>query len=161
MKKILPLLLMIGLLFWGGLVATPALAQNRVFEKYSDMDDVAYICITKQMLKFMDNISNPSVTVNNVKLTDIQNIDVVLIINTDNAKVGEQMKADFQALKSDKHYQMVTYVKDNESMAITLMDDNDDMNELITYVEDEDEQTFVVITGHLTREMMKAIFSNK
>ena len=39
------------------LAAPQALAQNAIFQKYSDMDndDVEFICITKSMLKMLSN----------------------------------------------------------------------------------------------------------
>ena len=50
MKRIF-LIIAISLLSLSSWMAVEADAQNKVFSKYSEMDNVDYICITKSMLK--------------------------------------------------------------------------------------------------------------
>ena len=138
--------------------ATQAKAQNAIFEKYSDMEDVEYICITKSMLNLMS--SNKGVEINGVKINGITDaLKVLLIINTDDDGVGRQMKTDFKALKADKRYEMLMMVKDNFERVTTLYNSHDKDKELVMFIDESDSQTFIVLTGALSEEIINKILS--
>ena len=138
--------------------ATQAKAQNAIFEKYSDMDDVEYICITKSMLNLMS--SNKGVEINGVKISGITDaLKVLLIINTDDDGVGRQMKSDFKTLKADKRYEMLMMVKDNFERVTTLYNSHDKDKELVMFIDESDSQTFIVLTGALSEEIINKILS--
>ncbi|MBR0038262.1 MAG: DUF4252 domain-containing protein [Bacteroidales bacterium] len=159
MKKRVYLFVALCLLTLTGLIPTQAFAQNAVFGKYSDMEDVEYICITKWMLRHLKGADN-SVTINGVKVQGLSNaIDVILIINSENRKVGEQMKNDFNTLKSDDNYKTLMVVKDNDSQVSTIFNDRQKTKELVMFINDDDEQTFIVLTGDLSDEMIEKLIT--
>jgi len=157
MKRIYTLLVMV--LFTFGLFTTQATAQNRIFEKYSDMDDVEYICITKSMLKLMSLGGDVNINGVNVKgVTDA--IKILLIVNSENQEVCKQMKKDFNTISTNDDYEMLMMVKNNKEKVYTLFNDHEKNKELVMYIDDADSQTFIIMTGALTKEIINSIMNN-
>lgn len=155
MKKIYTLLVMLVLTIGAML---PASAQNIIFEKYSDMNDVEYICITKSMLKLMSLGGEVNINGVNVKgVTDA--IKILVIVNSDNEQVCQQMKSDFNKIKSDSNYEMLMMVKNNEEKIYTFFNEHTKDKELIMYIGGSDSQTFIVMTGALTKEIVNKLIN--
>ncbi len=157
MKKIY-VMLVIMVLSIGAMI--PAGAQNKIFEKYSDMDDVEYICITKSMLKLM-SLGGSSVNINGVNVKGVTDaIKILLIINSEEQPVCQQMKTDFKALKGDSNYELLMMIKNNKEKVYTLFNDRSKEKELVMYIDNEDSQTFIVMTGALTKEIVNSLMNN-
>ena len=145
-----------AVLFSIGLIA-PASAQNRIFEKYSDMDDVEYICITKSMFKML-SAKDGAVNINGVNVKGVTDaIKVLVIVNSTDKKVCKQMEEDYRAIKADSAYEMLMMTKDDFSKNCTLYKDTQPDAELVMYIAETGSQTFVVITGALNREMINSL----
>ena len=160
MKKLL-YILTTALCLWTAR-PTAAQAQNSLFEKYSDMDNVEYICITKSMLRLMSDMGkdNRQVKINGVTINGFTDaIKVLLIINTDNDRAGRMMKTDFKTLKSDPNYEMLMMVRDDYEKVTTLYNSKGEDRELVMFIDEQDEQTFIVLSGKLTKEMINKILS--
>ena len=161
-KQLYILLIALSALLFG---AAPAKAQNAIFEKYSDMDDVEYICITKSMLNLLstankDGGGKSEMTINGVKINGITDaIKVLLIINSEDSDVGKQMKADFKTLKADPKYELLMMVKDNFDRVTTLYNKSNKDKELVMFIDETDSQTFIVLTGALNEEIINKILS--
>jgi len=157
MKKIYTLLVMV--LFSIGLFTTQASAQNKIFEKYSDMEDVEYICITKSMLKLM--ALGGDVNINGVNIKGVSNaVKILLIVNSENEKACKQMKEDFETINSNEDYEMLMMVKNNREKVYTLFNEHSKDKELIMYIDDQDSQTFIIMTGALTKELVNSLMNN-
>lgn len=140
-------------------LTAPASAQNKMFEKYSDMENVEYICITRSMIKLMGQKKN--VNINGVKVNGFSDaIKVILIINSGDETARKQMKADFEKLKADSHYELLMVAKDNTSRVTTLYNSKDETQELVMYISEEDEQTFVILTGKMTEDMINKLLAS-
>lgn len=135
-------------------------AQNKIFSKYADMDNVEYICITKSMLKLL---GNSSATINGVHIDGITNaINVVLIITSRDESAKATMKADYKTLSADRNYEMLMQVKDNGERVTTLLNTANVMKEVVMYIDGPDEQIFIVMTGKFTDEQLaKLLEGNK
>jgi transcriptional regulator with PAS, ATPase and Fis domain len=156
-RKLYILLTACVLSFW--CLTTPTFAQNKMFEKYSDMENVEYICITRSMIKLMGQKKN--VNINGVKVNGFSDaIKVILIINSDDETARKQMKADFEKLKADSHYELLMVAKDNTSRVTTLYNSEDEIKELVMYISEEDEQTFVIMTGKMTEDMINKLLAS-
>lgn len=152
--------LLVAVLFSIGLI-TPATAQNQLFEKYSDMDDVEYICITKSMLKMLAS-KNGTVNINGVNVKGVTDaIKVLVIVNSTDKKVCKQMETDFRAIKANPNYEVLMMTKDafDNSKTCTLYNDTSNDKELVMYISEPASQTFIVITGALTREMINSLMA--
>ena len=137
---------------WGIL---PAHAQNKIFRKYGDIDNVEYVCITRPMLKLMG--SNASTTINGVHIDGIADVlKTILIINTDNGKVCSQMDDDFEQLRDNPSYEVFMEVKLNDEHMVTMVSKTQADKELIMFIRarNSDERTFIVITGKFTDEQI-------
>lgn len=157
MKKIYTLLVMLILSIC---MVTTANAQNKVFEKYSDMNNVEYICITKSMLKLL-SLGGDNVNINGVNIKGMTDaIRILVIVNSLDQQVCTQMKADFKALKEDDDYEMLMMVKNNEEKVYTLFNENAKHKELVMYIDNKDSQTFIIITGALTKDIVNKIINN-
>ena len=143
--------------------ATQVQAQNPIFQKYSDMDndDVEYVCITRSMLRMLsNNNSKKKIMVNGVNINGISDaVKVLLIINSGDPSVCSLMKEDFKTLKADPNYEMLMMIKDGMDKVITLYNQKKSDKELVMYIDDGIDQTFIVLTGDLTEDMVNKILA--
>ena len=154
MKRIF-LIIAISLLSLSSWMAVEADAQNKVFSKYSEMDNVDYICITKSMLKLL---GNSSATINGVHIEGITNaINVILIINSGDDEVSEMMKKDYKILSSDPNYEVLMCAKSDGERVTTLLNVTKTEKEVVMYIDEKDELTFIVLTGTFTDEQLKKL----
>lgn len=154
MKRIF-LIIAISLLSLTSWMAVEADAQNKVFSKYSEMDNVDYICITKSMLKLL---GNSSATINGVHIEGITNaINVILIINSGDDEVSEMMKKDYKILSSDPNYEVLMCAKSDGERVTTLLNVTKTEKEVVMYIDEKDELTFIVLTGTFTDEQLKKL----
>ena len=154
MKRIF-LIIAISLLSLTSWMVVEADAQNKVFSKYSEMDNVDYICITKSMLKLL---GNSSATINGVHIEGITNaINVILIINSGDDEVSEMMKKDYKILSSDPNYEVLMYAKSDGERVTTLLNTTKSEKEVVMYIDEKDELTFIVLTGTFTDEQLKKL----
>ena len=154
MKRIF-LIMAICLLSLTSWMAVEADAQNKLFSKYSEMDNVEYICITKSMLKLF---GNGSTTINGVHIEGFTNaINVILIVNSDDEEVKEIMKKDYKTLSNDPNYEVLMQAKSDGERVTTLLNATKSEKEVVMYVDEKDEQTFIVLTGQFTDEQLKKL----
>lgn len=158
MKKRLYTLLTLVILTISGFLTTSVNAQNRIFEKYDDMKDVEYICITRSMLKL---IGEGSLNINGVNVKGLSDaVKILIIINSDNKSVCQQMKEDFKTLKADEKYEMLMQAKDDgERVCVLFNDSSKDNKEMVMYIEEDDEQTFIILTGKLNEDLVNALLT--
>lgn len=135
-----------------------AWAQNKVFQKYADIDNIEYICITKSMLKLLPT---KSANINGVSISGITDaINTILIINSQNEKVTRQMKDDFATLRQDPDYEVLMETRNDNERVTTLLNPslNKDVKELVMYISHANkEQTFIVLTGTFSDQQIKDI----
>lgn len=154
MKRIF-LIIAICLLSLTSWMAVEADAQNKLFSKYSEMDNVEYICITKSMLKLL---GNGSTTINGVHVEGFTNaINTILIVNSDEEEVKELMKNDYKTLSNDPNYEVLMHAKSDGERVTTLLNATKSEKEVVMYVDEKDEQTFIVLTGQFTDEQLKKL----
>lgn len=154
MKRIFSIIA-ISLLSLTSWMAVEADAQNKLFSKYNEIDNVDYICITKSMLKLL---GNSSATVNGVHIEGITNaIDVILIINSRNEEVKEMMKKDYKVLSLNPDYEVLMQAKSDGERVTTLLNATKAEKEVVMHIDEKDELTFIVMTGRFTDEQLKKL----
>lgn len=139
-----------------------AMAQNKVFEKYSDMEDVEYICITQSMLSLLGGDKN-SATINGVHIEGItKDIKIILIISSEEENPKKQMKKDFQTLKASNEYDILMDIREGKERITTLCNSKNAEKEIIMNISDSDgSQTFIVLTGTFTDTQIKKLLGGK
>lgn len=141
--------------------ATEANAQNKIFSKYKKMDNVEYICITKSMLRLLGG--GGSATINGVHIDGLTKaLEVVVIVNSENDKVMETMKQDFATLSADSNYETLMEIKNDGEYVTTLLNSSNPVKEVVMYVDGDDEQVFIILTGKFTdQQLSKLLNGNK
>jgi len=139
-----------------------AMAQNKVFEKYSDMENVEYICITQSMLSLLGGDNN-SATINGVHIEGItKDIKIILIISSEEENPKKQMKKDFQTLKASNEYDILMDIREGKERITTLCNSKNAEKEIIMNISDSDgSQTFIVLTGTFTDTQIKKLLGGK
>lgn len=131
-------------------------AQNQIFSKYAEMENIDYVCITKQMLKLLGPSGAKVKGIRMLGMTD--NLELVIIVNSTNPEAMEVMKKDFQSLKKDRNYEVVMESRSEKGeRVITMLNNKKIVKEFIMYIDNSDnEQAFIVITGEFTDEQLKS-----
>lgn len=130
-------------------------AQNEIFSKYAEIENIDYVCITKQMLKLLGPSGAKVKGIRMLGMTD--NLELVIIVNSTNPEAMEIMKKDYQSLKKDRNYEVVMESRSEKGERVTTMlNTKKIVKEFIMYIDNgKNEQAFILITGEFTDEQLK------
>ena len=78
-------------------------AQNKLFDKYADMDDVTSVYISKKMFQMMPVMETAGLNLANLK----GKIESLQILTTQKADVRERMRGEFKALIGKDHEELM------------------------------------------------------
>ena len=121
-------------------------AQNRLFEKYADMDNVTSVYISKAMFKMIPTVENLGVNLMNMN----GKIEFLQLVSTERQDLIEQMKKDFSGLATTRHEELMR-IKDGKTRVNFYSDiKGDQIKELIMLVEDEKNYTAILLVGNFT-----------
>lgn len=134
-------------------------AQNSLFDKYSDMDGVDYVYVSKSMMNSIFKYTETIVLSNEI----IPKIDCVQIISCDgeNRETLTMMRKDIAAYekksKENGMYKVVMKSKSDGELILILWkeDKKENMNEYLLLMSSEDECTIISITGAFSYEDLK------
>jgi len=130
--------------------ASMGFAQNKIFEKYADMNDVTSIYISKAMFQMMSKINTGTdgVNIDNLK----GKIESLQLVATEKPDKIAQMKKDFSQFIKSVQYQELMRIKDESSRVhfYSVTAPNDQIKELIMLIEDENDYTAILLTGNFT-----------
>ena len=125
-------------------------AQDKLFDKFSDMDQVSSVYISKSMFQMMPELSAAGLNLIHLK----GKIDNLQVLSTEDAAVREEMKKDFHAaigktyeswmkVKSDGTKADFMVKKTDSSYVVIRMTGNftmDDMQELAGQSENDNKK---------------------
>jgi len=158
MKRITTFILVCiaSLTTWMG---TMAQAQNPVFEKYADIENLEYVCITNAMLR---NLGKSSATINGIRIDGItESLKNVLIINSSDEEVIKTMKADFAKIRKEKGYELMMEMRDGSDRISTIAQVGKENSELILFIQEGNNETsFVVLNGKFSENQLRQLLSN-
>ena len=107
-------------------------AQDKLFEKYADMDNVTSVFISKKMFDMIPNVESGGLNLMNLK----GKINNLQIVTSDKQEVRELMR-----------------VKDNDTRASFYIVQNGDLiNEMIMLADTDSDYVVIRITGKFTLE---------
>ena len=102
-------------------------AQNSLFEKYEDLDEVSTVVVTKHAFKLMGKVASDSPEAKSYK-DMVNNLDYLAVYTTDDAKISADMLADIKKyLKSTKLSELMR-IKDKDSNVKIYVKDGKDEN---------------------------------
>jgi hypothetical protein len=132
---------------------TIGFAQNRVFEKYADMDNVTSVYISKAMFQMMPTIENVGVNLMNMK----GKIESLQLVSTEKQEMIMQMKREFSRLVTTRHEELMR-IKDGKTRVNFYSDiKGDRITELIMLVEAEENFTAIMLSGNFTLKDIQEI----
>ena len=132
-------------------------AQNSIFEKYADMDNITSIYISKAMFQMMPNIEQAGTNFGDLK----GKIESLQLITTEKQDMIAQMKKDFSRLVTTRHEELMR-VKDGNTRVNFYSDmKGDQIKEFIMLVEDDDNFTAIMLVGNFTLQDIQNIANQK
>ena len=135
------------------LCANMGFAQNRLFEKYADMDNVTSVYISKAMFQMMPVIEDVGVNLMNMK----GKIESLQLVTTEKKDLITQMKKEFSQLVTSRHEELMR-IKDGNTRVNFYSDmKGDQIKELLMLVEAENNFTAILLTGNFTLKDIQEI----
>jgi len=130
-----------------------AQGENKLFQKYADMDNVTSVYISKKMFQMMPVANTAGLSLMNMK----GKVDGLEILTTENPALRAQMKKEFGALISAKHEELMR-VKDESTRATFYIRENNDLiRELIMLADTKDEFSVIQLVGRFTLQDIQEI----
>lgn len=131
-------------------------AQNKLFDKYADMDDVTSVYISKKMFQMMPVVETAGLSLTNLK----GKIESLQILNTERADLRERMRSEFNALIGKEHEELMR-VKDGKTKANFYVKQQGELIQELVMIADMDDGGFCVmqLLGHFTLQDVQEITS--
>lgn len=121
-------------------------AQDKLFDKYADMDNVTSVFISKKMFDMMPNIESGGLNLMNLK----GKINNLQLLTTEKRDVQDQMRKEFSGLISKSHEELMR-VKDNKTKAAFYIEQNGELiNEMIMLADTDSNYVVIRLTGKFT-----------
>lgn len=121
-------------------------AQDKLFDKYADMDNVTSVFISKKMFDMMPNIESGGLNLMNLK----GKINNLQLLTTEKRDVQDQMRKEFSGLISKSHEELMR-VKDNNTKATFYIEQNGELiNEMIMLADTDSNYVVIRLTGKFT-----------
>jgi len=111
-------------------------AQNSMFEKYEDLDDVSTVVVTKHAFKLMGKVASDSPEAKSYK-DMVNNLDYLAVYTTENTKIASDMVNDIKKYLKNTKLSELMRVKDkdaNVKIYVKEGADEDHVSELFMYI---------------------------
>ena len=133
--------------------STWAYAQDNLFEKYSNMDNVTSVYISKSMFQLMPD----GVQAGGVDFSDLKGkIDHLQILTSENRAVSKQMQADFEGMV--KGYELLMKVKSDDTRASFFVKQKGErINDMVMLTDEENEFVVIRLVGDFTVQDIQRI----
>ena len=121
-------------------------AQDKLFEKYADMDNVTSVFISKKMFEMMPNIESGGLDLMNLK----GKINNLQILTSEKREIRDQMRKEFSGLIGKSHEELMR-VKDNKTKATFYIEQKgDQINEMIMLADTDSMYVIIRLAGKFT-----------
>ena len=131
-------------------------AQNKLFDKYADMDDVTSVYISKKMFQMMPVMETAGLNLANLK----GKIESLQILTTQKADLRERMRGEFKALIGKDHEELMR-VKDGKTKDNFYVKQQGELIQELIMIADMDDGSFSVmqLLGRFTLQDVQEITS--
>ena len=136
-----------------------AQAQVKAFEKYSEMNGVAYVYISKAMLSALSGRLNSMPTMPNVNAQAlVGKLSAIQLVHAEKNDIRTKLKSDVQSIVKKDKYELLMQVKEDGNKADIYQNIGPQQSAVVMLVEEDDEVTAVVFSGKFTTEdVMKMV----
>ncbi len=121
------------------LCATTGFSQNKLFDKYAEMDNVTSVYISKAMFQMMPTIETAGLNLMNMK----GKVEALQIVTTERQDQIPEMRKEFSQLVNKQHQELMR-VRDGKTKATFYADMKGDQIKDLLMLADTD-SSFVVI----------------
>jgi hypothetical protein len=132
-------------------------AQNKLFDKYADMDDVTSVYISKAMFQMMPAIEQAGVNLMNLK----GKIESLQLVSTEKPDKIIQMKKEFLQLVTSQHQELMRVKDGNDRVNFYSDMKGDQIKELIMLAESDSSYTAIQLIGNFTLQDIQDIAKQK
>lgn len=128
-------------------------AQDKLFDKYADMDDVTSVYISKAMFQMMPSIENVGLNLMNMK----GKIESLQIVSTGRLDQIPQMRKEFGQLVKGDHSELMR-VRDGKTRATFYANMNGDrVKDLLVLADTDSTYTVIQLLGNFTLQDIQEI----
>lgn len=119
-------------------------AQKNPFEKFTDMNGVTSVYISKNMMSLLSKDSNQYGGVDVTNFTE--KLNSILILTTENKKVSQEMLSLANSRIKENNYELLMRVKsdDGELVNFFMKGKPDNIQELIMIVDGNDDESVIM-----------------
>jgi hypothetical protein len=111
-------------------------AQNGMFEKYEDLDEVSTVVVTKHAFKLMGKVASDSPEAQSYK-DMVNNLDYLAVYTTEDEKIATQMVSDIKKYLKNTKLSELMRIKDkdaNVKIYVKEGKDEDHVSELFMFI---------------------------
>lgn len=132
-------------------------AQNKLFDKYADMDGVVSVYISKAMFQMMPKIADVGMDMANLS----GKMDGLQLVTTEKKEMISQMRKEFTALVSKEQEELMR-VRDGDTRVTFYANMKDDLiKELLMVADADSSYTVIQILGNFTLKDIQEITQSK
>ena len=139
--------------------ASVTFAQNKLVEKFGDMDGVTSVFISKAMLQMMHNMKTEGIDIGGIA----GKLESIIILTSEKASISNMIKSEIPHFANDKKYEELMRVRDEGSRVTFYIKkkNNGKIGELVMLVDEQPEFVFIQITGDMTLQDIQKITKGK
>ena len=136
-----------------------AFAQNKLIDKYADMDGVTSVFISKTMLQMMPNMKTEGLDIGGIA----GKLESIVILTSEKAAISNMMKSEMHNYTRNKRYEELMRVRDEGSHVTIYIKKkaNKKIGELVMFVDEKPEFVFIQMTGDMTLQDIQNITKGK
>ena len=136
-----------------------AQAQVKAFEKYSDMNGITYVYISKAMLSAISGRLNKMPSMPNVDAQVLVNkLSAIQLIHAEKNDMRTKLRSEVQGIVKKDKYELLMQVKEDGNKAAIYQNIGPQQSVVAMLVEEKDGVTAVVFSGKFTTEdVMKMV----
>ncbi len=134
-------------------------AQVKAFEKYSDMNGITYVYISKAMLSAISGRLNKMPSMPNVDAQVLVNkLSAIQLIHAEKNDMRTKLRSEVQGIVKKDKYELLMQVKEDGNKADIYQNIGPQQSVVAMLVEENDGVTAVVFSGKFTTEdVMKMV----
>ena len=134
-------------------------AQVKAFEKYSDMNGITYVYISKAMLSAISGRLNKMPSMPNVDAQVLVNkLSAIQLIHAEKNNMRTKLKSEVKGIVKKDKYELLMQVKEDNNKADIYQHIGPQQSAVVMLVEENDGVTAVVFSGKFTTEdVMKMV----
>lgn len=124
-----------------------ALAQDSLFKKFADRDDITSVYISKSMLRLMPNVQTDGIDIGGVA----SKLDNIQILSCEKPEIIPQIRKELTYLNTQNGYEELMKVNDaGEHTVIYQKECAGDTKEYVLLCDEKRELTVVILKGNLS-----------